>query len=189
MREAEVKAVLIDPTQGAPVILLKDRHSSKVLPIWIGQSEAVSIASALRRERPPRPMSHDLMKSLLEAVGARVEKVIISDLRDNVFYATIYLRTSDGALYEIDARPSDSVALALRVDAPIYISENVFDQSAMEFPDVFFEDEDQGEGAVVESELEPAEEEEENDPEEERQKFEEFVDRELNLAEFKRYID
>ena len=188
MREAEVRAVLMDPNNGAPVVLLQDRHSSKVLPIWIGHPEALSIAAALERKRFPRPMSHDLMKSLLEAVGARVEKVIISDLKDNVFYATIYLRTSDGTLYEIDARPSDSVALALRADAPIYISEDVFDQSAMEFPDMFFEEDQDGE-AVIESEFEPTEEEEENTPEEERQRFEEFVDRELNLAEFKRYID
>ncbi|MGY4707528.1 bifunctional nuclease family protein [Candidatus Bipolaricaulota sp. J31] len=167
MREAEVKAVLIDPQNGAPVIILRDRHSSKVLPIWIGQAEAISIATVLQKQPFPRPLSHDLMKSLLDAAGAKLEKVVISDLKENTFYATIYLRTADGQVKEIDARPSDSVALALRTSSPIYISEEVFAQSAIELP-------------VEELEQSPAD---------EKQKFEEFVDKELNLSEFKRYID
>ncbi len=169
MREAEVRAVLVDPANGAPVILLQDRHSSKVLPIWIGQPEAISIAAALEKKQFPRPMSHDLMKALLEAAGAKLEKVIISDLKDNTFYATIYLRTADGKVKEIDARPSDSVALALRTAAPIYISEEVFDQSAIDLP--------LNEEEAIQSLAD------------EQREFEEFVDKELDLAEFKRYID
>ena len=114
-------------------------------------------------------MSHDLMKALLEAAGAKLEKVIISDLKENTFYATIYLRTADGKVKEIDARPSDSVALALRTSAPIYISEEVFDQSAIELP------------SNEEAAARPLG--------DEQREFEEFVDKELDLAEFKRYLD
>ncbi len=156
MKEAEVKALLVDPMNNAPVILLKDRNSSKAMPIWIGEAEAMSIALELQGQAFPRPLSHDLMKRLLEALGGTLEKVVISSIQEGTFYATLYVRTASGEVKEIDARPSDSVALALRTRSPIYIADEVFEQSAIESP--FAEEE----------------------------KFHEFVDKHLDLAEFRR---
>lgn len=164
MREAEVKGLGLDPMTRVPIVLLKDRHSDKVLPIWIGQAEAMAIAFVLQGQTTPRPMTHDLMKSILNTLGVRLEKVVINDLRENVYYATLYLRTSEGKVMEVDARPSDSIALALRTNSPIYIAEQVFDKSAVEIPG------EEGEKFEV-------------------KKFEEFIDRELRLSEFKRFIE
>jgi len=156
MKEAEVKALLVDPMNNAPVMLLKDRHSTKAMPIWIGEAEAMSIALELQGHKFPRPLSHDLMKELLDAMGGKLERVVISSLKEGTFYATLYVRTAAGQLKEIDARPSDSVALALRTKAPIYIADEVFEQSAIESP--FAEEEE----------------------------FQEFVDRELKFSEIRR---
>ena len=156
MKEAEVKALLVDPMNNSPVILLKDRNSTKAMPIWIGEAEAMSIALELQGQSFPRPLSHDLMKRLHEALGGTLERVVISNLKEGTFYATLYVRTPTGELKEIDARPSDSVALALRTRSPIYIADEVFEQSAIESP--FAEEE----------------------------KFHEFVDRELRLSEFRK---
>ncbi|HDI11445.1 MAG TPA: bifunctional nuclease family protein [Candidatus Acetothermia bacterium] len=161
MREAEVKALFIDPVNRTPVVVLKDMHSSKIVPIWIGETEAFSIATELQGQKFARPLSHDLMKSIMEAVGAKLEKVVINDLRDNVYIATVYIKTAAGEIRELDARPSDSIALALRMHSPIYIADHVFDKSAIEPPE----------------------------DEEEKEKFTEFVDKELRLSEFRRYID
>ncbi|MBC7092654.1 bifunctional nuclease family protein [Candidatus Bipolaricaulota bacterium] len=158
MREAEVRALLLDPTTKTPVLLLKDRNSSKAMPIWIGEPEAMSIALELQGHAFPRPLSHDLMKRLLEALGGALERVVISSVKESTYYATLVVRDGGGELREIDARPSDAVALALRTRSPIYIEEEVFEQSAIESP---FGDEEQ---------------------------FEEFVDRELRLSEFKRLV-
>ncbi|MGC9529117.1 MAG: bifunctional nuclease family protein [Candidatus Bipolaricaulaceae bacterium] len=156
MREAEVKALLMDPMNNSPVILLKDRNSTKAMPIWIGEAEAMSIALELQKQPFPRPLSHDLMKRLLEALGGNLERVVITGLREGMFYATLYIRCASGDLREVDARPSDSVALALRTRTPIYIADEVFEQSAIESP--FAEEED----------------------------FHDFVDRQLRLSEFRR---
>jgi bifunctional DNase/RNase len=134
MREAEIKAILIDPFNNAPVILLKDRNSSKAMPIWIGEAEAMSIALGLQNGRFPRPLSHDLMKAIIDDLEGSVEKVVITGLKEGTYYATIFLRSSDGKSVEVDARPSDSLALALRIGSPIYIADDVFEASAIESP-------------------------------------------------------
>jgi hypothetical protein len=156
MREAEVKALLIDPMSNSPVVLLKDRNSSKAMPIWIGEAEAMSIALELQGQAFPRPLAHDLLKRILEALGGTLERVVISSIQDGTYYATLHVRTVQGEVQEIDARPSDSIALALRTRSPLYIADEVFEQSAIESP--FAEEE----------------------------RFREFVDQELRLSEFKR---
>jgi len=156
MREAVIKALLVDPSNSSPVVLLKDRHSSKALPIWIGDAEAMSIAFGLQADAFPRPLPHDLMKSMLDELRVTVERIAITDVRDGTFYASIYLKDPDGREMEIDARPSDSLALALRYGSPIFISEKVFDEAAIESP---FVDEEE---------------------------FQDFVEYDMNLREFRR---
>ena len=134
MREAEIKALLVDPFNNAPVILLKDRHSNKAMPIWIGESEAMSIAFGLQSNHFPRPLSHDLMKEIIDNLDGKVEKVVISGLEEGTYYASIFLQSANGETVEVDARPSDSLALALRIGSPIFIKDEVFDASAIESP-------------------------------------------------------
>jgi bifunctional DNase/RNase len=126
----KVKQVYNDPI-GAKVVVLAPEKGEKVLRVWVGESEALAIAATLNDISFPRPMTHDLFYAALQAVKAKVERVVIHDLRDNTFYATLVLRTSDG-LKELDARPSDSIALALRAKAPIFLTPKV--QAAMEVP-------------------------------------------------------
>jgi len=158
MREAEIKALLVDPYNSAPVILLKDRHSSKAMPIWIGEAEAMSIALGLQSGRFPRPLSHDLMKEIIGDLNGSVERVEISGLKDGTYYASIFLRNPSGKIMEIDARPSDSLALALRMGSPIYIDDEVFEASAIESP---FAEEDA---------------------------FRDFIEYQMNLRQFKELI-
>ena len=99
-----MKALFIDPVNRTPVVVLKDMHSSKIVPIWIGETEAFSIATELQGQKFARPLSHDLMKSIMEAVGAKLEKVVINDLRDNVYIATVYIKTAAGEIRELDDR-------------------------------------------------------------------------------------
>ncbi len=123
-----VKGVYSDPV-GARVVFLAPEKGDKVLRVWIGDAEAMAIAAALNGIPFPRPMTHDLLLSAIKALGGKVERVIITDLRDNTYYATIFLRNEKG-VKELDARPSDSIALALRAKAPIFLSPKV--QKAME---------------------------------------------------------
>lgn len=156
MREAEVRALLLDPTTKTPVLLLKDRHSSKAMPIWIGEQEAMSIAIELQGQRFPRPLSHDLMKEILNTLGGNLERAVITSVKDSTYYASLVVRDASGTTRDIDARPSDAVALALRTRAPIYIEDSVFEKSAIESP--FIEEE----------------------------QFEEFVEKELDWRELRR---
>ncbi len=114
----------IDLLTHDPVVILKDMDGSHYLPILIGPFEATAIALALEGAPVPRPLSHDLMRNLLEALDTTLEQVIIHDIRDSTFFAKLILRT-DGELQEIDARPSDGIALALRMQAPIYVSDKI----------------------------------------------------------------
>lgn len=125
MLEVKVETVAQD-LFNRPVVILREPESNRVLPIWIGQAEAWAIALELRGEKPPRPLTHDLMRNVLEQLGVNVIKVVIHDLIDSTYYATIFLE-HESKFYEIDSRPSDALALALRVGAPIYISGNVID--------------------------------------------------------------
>jgi len=116
---------------GNPVILLDERGGSRTLPIWIGLTEARSIAARLEGIELPRPNTHDLAKRLLEGVGARVERVVVTELRDRTYYGVIVLDGPDGHV-EIDCRPSDAIALALRSDAPIFVRAALFDEASRE---------------------------------------------------------
>ncbi len=156
MREAEVRALLLDPTTKTPVLLLKDRHSTRAMPIWIGEQEAMSIAIELQGHTFPRPLSHDLMRELLNTLGGNLERAVITSVKESTYYASLVVRDAAGATRDIDARPSDAVALALRTQAPIYIEDSVFEKSAIESPFV------------------------------EEEQFEEFVEKDLKLGEFKR---
>jgi bifunctional DNase/RNase len=119
--EVEVQRVAVDPSSQSPVILLEDKAHTLALPIWIGPAEAQAIAMQLEGVAPPRPMTHDLMKTILEQVGVRVVKVVIGELRDNTYHARIVLDRS-GERVEIDSRPSDAIALAVRCGQPIFVA-------------------------------------------------------------------
>lgn len=128
MIEVKVSGLALDGSNNTPVVLLKERNGERVLPIWIGAPEANAIAMALEGIRAERPLTHDLMVTLIEGLEGKVSKIIISDLKDNTFYAKIYVQAKE-SIVNIDARPSDSIALALRVKVPIYVSEDVMTSS------------------------------------------------------------
>jgi len=122
--EMKVKQLALDPLSNMPMIILRDTEEKRSLPIWVGLPEANAIALELEKISTARPLTHDLLKNILEAVGARVAKVVVNDLRENTFYAVIHLRLGNNEV-TVDSRPSDAIALALRVDAPIYVAEEV----------------------------------------------------------------
>jgi bifunctional DNase/RNase len=124
MRKMKVDKLGIDLLTHDPVVILKDIDGKRYLPILIGPFEATAIALALEGTPVPRPLSHDLMKAIIESLKARVLRIVIHDIHDNTFYAKVVLETSNGTL-EIDARPSDSIALALRTNSPIFVSERI----------------------------------------------------------------
>ena len=130
MIEVTVSKVAIDVNSKMPVIVLKEKDGDKTLPIWIGLFEAQAIALALENVRPPRPLTHDLAKSLIEKLNGRVDRVVISDLKHNTFYARILMRRN-GEPLQVDSRPSDAIALALRLKVPIFINEAVLDKIAI----------------------------------------------------------
>ncbi len=119
-----IHAIVVDPVSNSPVMLLKEEKGNRILPIWIGMLEATSIASKLENIKFPRPLTHDLLKNILDLLGVKVPKIEIVDLRDNTYYALITLEIQ-GQNMEIDARPSDAVAIALRTGAEIYVAEEV----------------------------------------------------------------
>ncbi len=125
-----VQGLTIDSASNSPILILKEMEGERTLPIWIGLLEATAIASELESVSFSRPMTHDLMRNLLEALGRSVSRVEVVDLRDNTFYALIHLLGPEGEL-SIDARPSDAVALALRTDSPIYVAEKVLERSGL----------------------------------------------------------
>ncbi len=124
MRKVFVKAVGIQVEEQVPVILLQEEDSTGVLPIGIGQAEAQAIVLAMQDIEPPRPLSYDLMNKVLKNLNASLERVVVSDLKDDVFHARFVIK-HDEKSYALDARPSDSIAMALRTDAPIFISDKV----------------------------------------------------------------
>ncbi len=115
----------MDPNSGTPIIILKDINSDAMLPIWVGAYEANAIALEIEKIAPQRPMTHDLLRNFIVEMGAHVERVVVTDLRDNTFFAVIELQNNDGDVILLDARPSDAIALALRVDSPIFVNEDV----------------------------------------------------------------
>ncbi len=130
MYEVEVWGIAVDPFNQSPIVVLKNKQNPKeVLPIWIGHPEASGIMMVLNNVEFERPLTYELINSLLETVGAVVEKVEISDIKDGTYYATIYVKTPAGEIKEVDARPSDAINIALRTGAPIYVAEHVMNQS------------------------------------------------------------
>ena len=122
--EMKVKGLALDPLSNMPMIILRDEEEKRSLPIWVGLFEANAIALELEKISTPRPMTHDLIKNILESLDARVQKVVVNDLRDNTFYAVLHLRLGNADI-TVDSRPSDAIALALRVGAPIFVEEEV----------------------------------------------------------------
>lgn len=120
---------MMDPNSGTPIIILKDVQSDTMLPIWVGAYEANAIALEIEKHAPPRPMTHDLLRNLIVELGVRVERVVVTSLRDNTFFAVIEMRNSDGDRLVLDSRPSDAIALALRADCPIFVDMEVIKAS------------------------------------------------------------
>jgi bifunctional DNase/RNase len=122
--EMKVRGLALDPLSNMPIIILKDEEEKRSLPIWVGIFEANAIALELEKISTPRPMTHDLIKNILETIDARVVKIAVTDLKENTFYAVLHLQIGD-VESTVDSRPSDAIALALRVGAPIYVDEEV----------------------------------------------------------------
>jgi bifunctional DNase/RNase len=126
--EMTIKGLMVDPITNMPIIILRDKDGQRVLPIWVGVFEANAIALQIENVTTPRPMTHDLLRNVITDLRARIEKIVVSDLKENTFYALIYL-TVNGDTMAVDARPSDAIALALRASAPIFVEERVIDHA------------------------------------------------------------
>lgn len=128
--EMKIRGLMMDPVTNMPIVVLKDVGSDTVLPIWVGIYEANAIALEIEKVVTPRPMTHDLIKNVLTGLEAHVHKVVVNELRDDTFFAVIWLER-DGSVISIDSRPSDALALALRVDCPIYVDDEVLKNSKL----------------------------------------------------------
>ena len=126
--EMTIKGLMVDPVTNMPIVILKDEDGQRVLPIWVGIFEANAIALQIENIATPRPMTHDLLRNVIEDLKGAVEKIVVCDLKENTFFALIHLRV-DGRIVAVDARPSDAIALALRVRAPIYVEDTVIDNA------------------------------------------------------------
>lgn len=126
--EMTIKGLMVDPVTNMPIIILRDKDGQKVLPIWVGVFEANAIALQIENISTPRPMTHDLLRNVIHDLNGEVERVVVCDLKDNTFYALIYV-VRPGGTVAIDARPSDAIALALRVRAPIFVEESVIEHA------------------------------------------------------------
>ncbi|MGH7332197.1 MAG: bifunctional nuclease family protein [Candidatus Rokuibacteriota bacterium] len=122
--EMKVRGLALDPVSNMPIIILRDEEDKRSLPIWVGIFEANAIALELEKIPTPRPMTHDLIKNILETIEARLLKIVVTDLRENTFFAELHLQVGEGEV-TVDSRPSDAIALALRAAAPIYVDEEV----------------------------------------------------------------
>ena len=126
--EMKIRGLMMDPMTNMPIVVLKDVGSDTVLPIWVGVYEANAIAMEIEKVTTPRPMTHDLIKNLLSGLDAHVHKIVVNELRDDTFFAVIWMER-DGKIISIDSRPSDALAVALRVDCPIFVDEEVLKSS------------------------------------------------------------
>ena len=126
--EMKIRGLMMDPVTNMPIVILKDVNGASVLPIWVGIYEANAIALEIEKVATPRPMTHDLIKNLLLGLETHVHKVVVTELRDDTFYAVIWLE-KEGQVISIDSRPSDALALALRTDCPIYVEDEVLKSS------------------------------------------------------------
>ncbi len=128
--EMKIRGLMMDPVTNMPIVILKDAGSDAVLPIWVGIYEANAIALEIEKVATPRPMTHDLIKNVLVGLAANVHKVVVTELRDETFYAVIWMER-EGRIISIDSRPSDALALALRVDCPIFVEDGVLKNSKL----------------------------------------------------------
>jgi len=126
--EMTIKGLMVDPITNMPIIILRDRDGQRVLPIWVGVFEANAIALQIENVATPRPMTHDLLRNVIHDLRAEIRKIVVSDLKENTFYALIHLELN-GEPLAVDARPSDAIALALRARAPIYVEDRVIDSA------------------------------------------------------------
>jgi uncharacterized protein len=122
--EMKIRGLMVDPSTNMPIILLKDPESEALLPIWVGLYEANAIALEVEKSQTPRPLTHDLLKNLIHGLNAQVKRIVVTELKDDTFYAVIWME-QNGESVALDARPSDALALALRTDCPIYVDEDV----------------------------------------------------------------
>ena len=126
--EMTIKGLMVDPITNMPIVILRDKDGQRVLPIWVGIFEANAIALQIENVTTPRPMTHDLLRNVIQDLHATVQKIVVCDLQENTFYALIYL-SLEGNTLAIDARPSDAIALALRTRAPIFVEDAVIDNA------------------------------------------------------------
>ncbi len=126
--EMKIRGLMMDPVTNMPIVVLKEVQGTAILPIWVGVYEANAIALEIEKVQTPRPMTHDLLKNVLLGLEVQVQKVVVSDLKDDTFYAIIWMER-DGQTISMDSRPSDALALALRLDCPIFVSEQVLKNS------------------------------------------------------------
>jgi uncharacterized protein len=126
--EMTIKGLMVDPITNTPIVILKDKQGERVLPIWVGVPEANAIALQIENVATPRPMTHDLLRNIITDLDGQVDRVVVSDLKDNTFYAIIHL-TVRGERIAVDSRPSDAIALALRTRSPILVEETVIDNA------------------------------------------------------------
>lgn len=131
LTQMNVRGLLFDPYNNAYIVILRDEENAEMLPIWVGKAEASAISFALERISPPRPMTHDLMKAILDSIDAKVISVVVTDLRENTYFAKIHLLYGDSE-FTIDSRPSDAIAIALRTDAPIFATSDVLHKQSSE---------------------------------------------------------
>jgi len=161
MIEMELSGIGFDPRNMSPIVLLKDKDERNFLPIWIGMFEAAAITMKLQNFAPPRPLTHDIVINIMDKLDAKVDRVVISDIKEDTFYAVLEMKTKDDNIIKIDIRPSDAIAIAVRTDAAIYVAENVMIEAKM-----------------VNSEKDA----------EETKQFKEFIDN-LNPDDFQKYYD
>ena len=126
--EMTIKGLMVDPVTNMPIVILRDKDGQRVLPIWVGSFEANAIALQIENVPTPRPMTHDLLRNVIHDLNGDIQKIVVCDLKDNTFYALIYLAVN-GEVVAVDSRPSDAIALALRVKAPIFVEESVIDNA------------------------------------------------------------
>ena len=153
MIEMKVKGLTLDPLTNVPIVILREAEGERSLPIWVGIFEAHAIAREIEEFQTPRPMTHDLIKNIISGVKGRVTRILVSDLRDNTFFAEILLAIN-GSEISIDSRPSDAIALALRMSAPIFVEEKVLEEAkSIEFTEPEEGEGDEGEAEASEKPL------------------------------------
>ena len=144
MIEMSIKGLAVDPLTNVPIVILEESDGDRVLPIWVGLFEAHAIAREMENFETPRPMTHDLLKNLITELNSQVDHILVNELKDNTFYAQIHV-SNNGSSFVIDSRPSDAIALAIRVSSPIYVNEKVLDEAkSIDFDKPIKVDENQG---------------------------------------------